>query len=57
MLTNLVTLCGSCHEDEEREAKARSLDTRPPTHLPDRRERESQNKAAQGSEPWLVHKQ
>jgi 5-methylcytosine-specific restriction endonuclease McrA len=32
MLTNLVTLCRGCHEDEEREAKAPFLDTRSPTH-------------------------
>jgi 5-methylcytosine-specific restriction endonuclease McrA len=41
MLSNLVTLCRRCHEDEEHEAKARFLDTRPPTHLPDLREKHS----------------
>jgi hypothetical protein len=39
MLSNLVTLCRSCHEDEEREAKARFLDTRSPTHSPGFREK------------------
>jgi 5-methylcytosine-specific restriction endonuclease McrA len=35
MLSNLVTLCRSCHEDEEREAKSAFLELRSPTHSPD----------------------
>jgi 5-methylcytosine-specific restriction endonuclease McrA len=47
MLSNLVTLCRLCHEDEEHEAKARFLDTRPPTQIPGRREKDSQSRSSE----------
>ena len=38
-LSNLVTLCRACHEDEERKAKSDSLESADPTHLSARREK------------------
>ena len=34
MLSNLVTLCRRCHENEEREAKSAFLESRSPTLSP-----------------------
>jgi 5-methylcytosine-specific restriction endonuclease McrA len=46
MLSNLLTLCPSCHEDEERKAKAPFLDTRSPTPSPEFGEKDSEKASA-----------
>jgi 5-methylcytosine-specific restriction endonuclease McrA len=47
MLSNLVTLCRSCHEDEERKAKSAFLGRPDHTHSPELREKHSQNRRSE----------